>query len=279
MTNQPDGAPPEPREPRPTVNKRILPAAIIVATGGAMTLPTAAFAGSKGQSNCTESFANWHVSIEQPEGGYVTIDFGRDGVDYTTTVWQVSGMTPLGARFPGATIRVQWHDADGTVLREKGNGVAVAIQECPSTPTTAPPITQPPIAPTTVPEVTTTVAVPTSEVPTTVEQPTTVIPTTVPVPVETVPPNCPGRTNDYTETAAAPAAAVDAITPGCPGRITNERFTPSTTPIPVSTLVTPTFLLPATGPDQAGSTAIVGTVTLGLGMMLTAFTRRKAARA
>jgi hypothetical protein len=262
------------------VNKRILPAAIIVATGGAMALPAAAFAGSKGQSNCAESFAKWHVSIEQPEGGYVTIDFGRDGVDYTTTVWQVSEMTPLGARFPGKTIRVLWHDADGTVLREKGNGVAVSIQECPSTPTTAPPTTQPPAAPTTtIPEVTTTAAIPTTEVPTTVEQPTTtVVVTTVPVPVETVPTGCPVRTNGYAENAA-PAAAVDSITPGCPARVTNERITPSTTPVPVSTLVKPALLLPATGPDQAGPTAIVGTLTLGLGMMLTAFTRRKAARA
>ena len=261
------------------MNKRILPAAIIVATGVAMALPTAAFAGSKGQSNCTESFAKWHVSIEQPEGGFVTIDFGRDGVDYTTTVWQVSEMTPLGARFSGSTIRVLWHDADGNVLREKGNGVAVSIQECPSTPTTAPPTTQPPAAPTTtLPEVTTTVGVPTTEVPTTVEQPTTLAPTTVPVPVETVPTSCPARSNGYTDTAT-PAAAVDSITPVCPSRVTNERFTPSTTPAPVSTLVNPTFLLPATGPDQAGPTAIVGTLTLGLGMMLTVITRRKAARA
>ena len=261
------------------MNKRILPAAIIVATGVAMALPTAAFAGSKGQSNCTESFAKWHVSIEQPEGGFVTIDFGRDGVDYTTTVWQVSEMTPLGARFSGSTIRVLWHDADGNVLREKGNGVAVSIQECPSTPTTAPPTTQPPAAPTTtLPEVTTTVGVPTTEVPTTVEQPTTLAPTTVPVPVETVPTSCPARSNGYTDTAT-PAAAVDSITPVCPSRVTNERFTPSTTPAPVSTLVSPTFLLPATGPDQAGPTAIVGTLTLGLGMMLTVITRRKAARA
>ncbi len=265
------------------MNKRILPAAIIAATGAAMALPTAAFAGSKGQSNCAESFAKWHVSIEQPEGGYVTIDFGRDGVDYTTTTWQVSEMTPLGARFAGTTIRVQWHDADGTVLREKGNGVAVSIQECPTTPTTippttAPPTTQPPIEPTTtVPEVTT-VVVPTTEVPTTVEQPTTVAPTTMPVPVETVPTICPVRTNGYTD-AASPVAGADAITPVCPGRITNDRITPSTTPAPVSTLVNPTFLLPATGPDQAGPTAMVGTLTLGLGLMLTAFTRRKAVRA
>ncbi len=260
------------------MNKRVLPATIIAATAVALALPTAAYAGSKGRSSCSESFAKWHVSIEQPEGGYVTIDFGRDGVDYTTTVWQVTEMTPLGALFPGTTIRVLWHAADGTVLREKGNGVPISVEDCSTTPTTTPttaaPTTQPPASPTTVAEVTTTMPVPTTVAPVT----TIIETTTTTAPIDTtVPTACPGGfTNE--PGAAAPAVADSALPASCPGRLTNEHTANSTIPSPSTTAVAPTFLLPATGPDQAGPTAVVGTLTLGLGMLLTAVTRRKAVR-
>ncbi len=228
------------------MNKQILPASILIASGAALAFPSAAFAGSRGMTNCSESFAKWHVSIEQPEGGYVTLDFGRDGVDYTTTVWQVTEMTPLGARFPGTTIRVLWHAADGTVLREKGNGVPVSVQDCGTTSTT-----QPPAPTTTIPAETTTApptTVPETTVPsTTTPEPVTVVETTVPGPADTLPPPRPGKlTND-----------------------TSRRTT-----VPVTNLVVTTFLLPATGPDQAGPTAALGTATLALGLALTALTRR-----
>ncbi len=206
-------------------------------------LPSPAFAGSGAATTCAESFARWHLDIAQPPGGYVTIDFGVDGVDYTTTVWN-SGLVGLGGRFPGTIYRIYWHSADGTVLATKGKGVAVIIESCPVDTTV--PTTTPDTVPTTPDTVPTTPAT---------------VPTTIPGDPTTTPAGNPTTTASPVVTSAGtipPVSIVRALDPTVPS------------PGP-----SPTDRLPETGPVSTRSTTTVAVVMLCLGMALLAATRRR----
>ena len=226
--------------------RKVLPATVTAALA-VFAFPLAAHAGSGAKTTCSESFAKWHfLSTEQPVGGYVTVDIGRNGVDYTTDVWNQTTFVSIGGPFEGSTLLVQWHTADGAVIKEKGKGVAVAMGSCTVVSTTTP---EPP---TTI-DVTTTV-------------PITTVPPTTPattVPVETVPVTVVPSTDGPTTT----------LPPSRPQRVTNDRSVDSTSP--VSPATTTGFLLPATGPQQAAGTAVLGALTLALGSMLLAVSRRR----
>ena len=229
------------------MNRKLQAVTIVTATAAMLAVPTAAFAGTRGHSTCTESFLRWHTDLEPIEGGYVTIDFGRDGVDYTTTKWETTSVVGLGALFSGSTIRVQWHAADGTVIGEKGNGVVIEVDHCTPTETTVPGTDAP--APTDAPVVT--------EVPVVTEPAPAPAPsaTTQPAPVVTDAPI-------IQEVAAPPATA------------------PAPAAVPTTVLVeaarpTAPAALPATGARDKAPYMVVGMSLLGAGMLLAASARRR----
>ena len=218
-------------------------AAVTVAAAALVGLPATAFAGSKARTTCSESFAEWHQSLAQPPGGYVTVDFGVNGVDYTTTHWNSPGFIGLGARFEGTTYRIYWHSADGTIVATKGKGVAVVVEDCPTTTTTVGPTTTAADTTTTGAETTTTGATLTTPVPT----------TTGPV---------------------DPTTTVDSGS----NQPTTTNASGSRGPVPSTSRPdgpTPTDILPETGPGSADSSAIVAVIALCLGFTLLALTRRR----
>jgi LPXTG-motif cell wall-anchored protein len=213
-------------------------AAVVIAGSALISLPSSAFAGSKARTTCSESFAEWHQSLAQPPGGYVTVDIGVNGVDYTTTAWNSPGFIGLGARFEGTTYRIYWHAADGTVLTTKGKGVAVVIEDCPTTTTTI-------AATTTTAAATTTTAA---------EATTTAGPTT-----------------------STTATATTTVESGSNGPTTTVA-SDSKGPVPSTTRPggpTPTDILPETGPGSASSSTIVAVIALCLGFTLLGLTRRR----
>ncbi len=226
--------------------KKIVKSIVAVALAGAalVSLPAAAFAGSKARTTCSESFAEWHQSLAQPPGGYVTVDFGVNGVDYTTTAWNSPGFIGLGARFEGTTYRIYWHAADGTVLTTKGKGVAVVIEDCPTTTTTIGDTT-------TIAETTTTAAATTTTVG--------------------------GATTTGAPPTSTPAASTTIVESGSnlpPTTVASD----SNGPVPSTTRPggpTPTDILPETGPGSASSSTIVAVVALSLGFTLLGLTRRR----
>ena len=239
--------------------KRSIRHAALIATTAAVVIgaPTAAFAGTRAQTSCTESFARWHTDLEQPEGGYVTIDFGRDGVDYTTYIWQSLSMVGVGGPYKGTTIRVIWHAADGTKLGEKGNGVSVEVDSC--SPTTD--------------------VIPSEAPPTTLESSATEVPvaTTEPAPVTTE--AAPAVTE------AAPTVTEPAVTEPA---VTEQAVVPPTVAIvhadlPATTVVAPAAVpatvaavLPATGAPQRAA-VLAGMITLLSGFVLVGTSRRRTA--
>ncbi len=210
-------------------------ATLAIGLGALLSLPTAAFAGSKARTTCTESFAEWHQAMAQPAGGYVTIDFGLDGVDYTTTVWQQPKLIGLGARFEGATYRIYWHTADGTVVATKGKGVAVVIEPCATTTTT-------------VGDTTTTAAPPITEPATTTAAPPTADPTTSTTVL--------ADSNRPTTTVASDS---------------NGPVPSTTRPAGPS----PSDVLPETGPVAASSATMLAVVAICLGMTMLTLARRR----
>ncbi len=225
------------------MKKIVKSAAAIIAAGTALvSLPASAFAGSKARTTCSESFAEWHQSLAQPPGGYVTVDIGVNGVDYTTTEWNSPGFIGLGARFEGTTYRIYWHAADGTVLTTKGKGVAVVVEDCPTT--------------TTVVATTTTVAATT----------TTAAATTTTAATATT-------AGPATSTTAATTTTVDSLSNGPTTTIASD----SNGPVPSTTRPgpSPTDILPETGPGSASSSTIAAVVALCLGLTLLAVTRRR----
>ena len=226
--------------------KKILKSAAAVAIAGAalVALPATAFAGSKARTTCSESFAEWHQSLAQPAGGYVTVDIGVNGVDYTTTAWNSPGFVGLGARFEGTTYRIYWHSADGTIVATKGKGVAVVIEDCPTTTTT-------------IAETTTTIAATT----------TTAAATTTTV----------GGATTTGPTITTAAATTTTVESGSNGPTTTVA-SGSKGPVPSTTRPggpTPTDILPETGPGSASASTIVAVIALCLGFTLLGLTRRR----
>lgn len=222
-----------------------------------LALPGVAFAGTKAHSTCTESFARWHnPDIPQPEGGYVTIDFGNDGVDYTTTKWESDKLVGLGSLFPGNTIRIRWYDGSGTLLKTSGNGVAVTHDEC-SNPTTT---TE---APTTTAAPTTTTAAPT----------TTEAPTTVPV-TDPAPTTDPAPVTDPAPTTAVPSTTVVQV-PDAPPTVPGTS--PATTRVQQAAPTVPTSGLPITGPTEQRNAALGGVAALLTGLFMVRVARRRGA--
>jgi hypothetical protein len=152
---------------------------VVLCIGAWLVSPLRSDAGTRGHTTCTESFLRWHTDVAPVDGGYVTVDFGRDGVDYTTTVWVSAGVVELGARYAGASVEIAWHGPAGEQLDVKGNGVEIPVAVCDPPPTTTTGTTLP--AP-----VTTVVPVPTTQ-PVPVTSVSTDLATTAPVPVSTPP--------------------------------------------------------------------------------------------
>ncbi len=229
------------------MHRKLQAATIVTATAAMFAVPTAAFAGTRGHSTCTESFARWHTDLEPIPGGYVTIDFGRDGVDYTTTTWETTSVIGLGELFAGNTIRVQWHAEDGTIIGEKGNGVVIEVDNCSPSEVTVPPTDAP--SPTEAPVVT---------------EP-------APAVTEAAPAADPTTTAAIVAPTEAPIVAEVAAPP------TTAAAAPSTTATVLVEAAGPlaSTALPATGARDKVPYVVVGMSLLGAGLALAGFARRR----
>ncbi len=237
------------------MNRKLQAVTIVTATAAMLAVPTAAFAGTRGHSTCNESFLRWHTEIEPIEGGYVTIDFGRDGVDYTTTKWGTTSVVGLGELFPGKTVRVQWHAADGTVVGEKGNGVVIEVDHCSPSETTVPTTEAP----------ATTQAAVTTEAPAVTEAPVV----TDPAPVSTPAPS--PNTQPAPIVTDAPVVQ-EIVAPPAPALV--PAAVPTTVLVEAARPTAPAAL-PITGARDKAPYLLVGVSLLGAGMLLAASARRR----